>query len=261
MSQEQPRRPEAEQESVKYGDIFQVSGELASKPVAPRDAATAQAAESIILGQVQKGGPAAVMQSAADVNVSRGVLHRDDVTEATRQHGVLISQTDAGGQRIITEAVAGEVVGKYVVAGEEETTGPPLSALSPGAVTIGQALESVVLSAGDKPVDESDAAVVQAVESRASGLDKVVPGGVAAAAQSAAKHNARTMADEKKIKLRDVLGGAISKLPDDRAVTKEDAEAAVAAELRNKLDMTTYPGGVAASLATAARLNQQQQQT
>ncbi|KAL7151420.1 hypothetical protein ABFS83_04G029900 [Erythranthe nasuta] len=256
MSQEQPRRPEP----VKYGDVFQVSGELASKPVAPRDAAAAQAAESIILGQVQKGGPAAVMQSAADVNVSRGVLHRDDVTEATRQHGILISQTDAGGQRIITEAVAGEVVGKYVVAGEEETTGPPLSALSPvAAVTIGQALESVVLSAGDKPVEESDAAAVQAVESRASGLDKVVPGGVAAAAQSAAKHNARTMADEKKIKLRDVLGGAISKLPDDRAVTKEDAEAAVAAELRNKLDMTTYPGGVAASMVTAARLNQQQQ--
>ncbi|KAL7112916.1 hypothetical protein ACP275_04G031100 [Erythranthe tilingii] len=177
MSQEQPKRPETEQEPVKYGDIFQVSGELASKPVAPRDAAAAQAAESIILGQVQKGGPAAVMQSAADVNVSRGVLRRDDVTEATRQHGVLISQTDAGGQRIITEAVAGEVVGKYVVAGEEETTDPPLSALSPAAVTNGQALESVVLSAGDKPVDESDAAAIQAVESRASGVDRVIPGG------------------------------------------------------------------------------------
>ncbi|KAI3449654.1 hypothetical protein Pfo_006319 [Paulownia fortunei] len=261
MSQGQPRRPQAEQEPVKYGDIFQVSGELASKPVAPKDAATAQSAESIVLGQVQKGGPAAVMQSAADVNVRRGVLGRDDATAATRQHGVSITETDVGGQRVITEAVGGEIVGRYVVAGQVERTDPPLSALSPVAVTIGQALESVALSsAGDKPVDESDAAAIQATETRATGLNQIIPGGVASEAQSAAKHNSRTMAEGKKIKLRDVLAGATSKLLDDKAVTKEDAEAAVGAELRNKLEMSTYPGGVAASMVTAARLNQQRQQ-
>ncbi|KAK6141451.1 hypothetical protein DH2020_024811 [Rehmannia glutinosa] len=167
MSQEQPK---SQQDPVKYGDIFQVSGEIASKPVAPKDAATAQAAESIALGQVQKGGPAAVMQSAADVNVRRGVLRRDDVTTATRQHGVSISEEDVGGQRVFTEAVGGEVVGRYVVAEQkEETIDPPLSALNPVVVTIGQALESVALSVGDKP-------------------------------------------------------NATSRLPDDRAVTKEDAE-------------------------------------
>ncbi|KAL0459516.1 UNVERIFIED_CONTAM: Late embryogenesis abundant protein D-34 [Sesamum latifolium] len=260
MSQEQPRRPQADQEAVTYGDIFQVSGELASKPVAPKDAAAAQAAETIVLGQTQKGGPAAVMQSAANMNVRRGVLGPDDVTEATREHGVSISQDDVGGHRVITESVAGEVVGRYAVAGEEEpAAAPPLSALNPISMTIGQALESVALSAGDKAVDESDAAAIQAMESRATGRNQVIPGGVASEAQSAAKHNARTMAEHKKIKLRDVLAGATSKLPDDRAVTKEDADAAVGAEIRNKADMSTHPGGVAASMVAAAGLNQQQQ--
>lgn len=107
MSQGQPRRPL--QEPVKYGDVFQVSGDLSSQPVAPKDAAAAQAAESIAFGRVQKGGPAAVMQSAADVNLSRGVVGRDDVTEAAIEHGVSISETDVGGQHIVTEAVGGEV--------------------------------------------------------------------------------------------------------------------------------------------------------
>ncbi|KAK6141382.1 hypothetical protein DH2020_024873 [Rehmannia glutinosa] len=148
MSQEQPK---SQQDPVKYWDIF----------------------------QVQKGGPAAVMQSAADVNVRRGVLRRDDVTTATRQHGVSISEEDVGGQRVFTEAVGGEVVGRYVVAKQkEETIDPPLSALNPIVVTIGQALESVALYVGDKPVDESDAAAIQALESRATGLNKVIPGGV-----------------------------------------------------------------------------------
>ncbi|PIN09014.1 hypothetical protein CDL12_18407 [Handroanthus impetiginosus] len=260
MSQEQPRRTPADQEPVKYGDIFQVSGEIASKPVAPTDAATAQTAEAIALGQTQKGGPAAVMQSAADVNVRRGVVGPDDVTEATRQHGVSISETDFGGQRVITEAVGGEVVGSLVVAGQEDLPASPLSAINPAAMTIGQALESVALSAaGDKTVDESDAAAIQVMESRATGRDQVIQGSVASEAQSAAKHNARTMDEGKKTKLRDILAGATSKLPDDRAVTKEDAEAAVGAELRNKLEMTTYPRGVAEAMVTAAKLNQQQQ--
>ncbi|GMN48822.1 hypothetical protein TIFTF001_018003 [Ficus carica] len=69
MSQRQPQRPRAdqlpEQEPIKYGDVFDVSSELASKPVALRDAAAMQTAENMVFGQTQRGGPAAVMESAA----------------------------------------------------------------------------------------------------------------------------------------------------------------------------------------------------
>jgi hypothetical protein len=42
---------------VKYGDVFDVSGELAAQPVAPRDAALLQSAEDTVqgLGHTQKG--------------------------------------------------------------------------------------------------------------------------------------------------------------------------------------------------------------
>lgn len=40
-------------------------------------------------------------------------------------------------------------------------------------------------------------------------------------------------------------------------MTKEDADVAVAAEMRNKLDMTMVPGGVAEAMVAAASLNQQ----
>lgn len=41
----------------------------------------------------------------------------------------------------------------------------------------------------------------------------------------------------------------------DKAVTREDAEGVISAEKKNKRDMSTTPGGVAASMAAAARLN------
>ena len=52
------------------------------------------------------------------------------------------------------------------------------------------------------------------------------------------------------------LQDAIEKLPADKRVTREDAEAVIGAEIRNKLDMKTTPGGVAAFLAAAATFNQ-----
>lgn len=52
------------------------------------------------------------------------------------------------------------------------------------------------------------------------------------------------------------MEGAREKLPEDKAVTREDAEGVIGAELRNKPNMRTTPGGVAASLAAAATLNQ-----
>lgn len=111
MSQEQPKRPQAaEQEPVKYGDVFQVSGELASKPIAPEDAAMMQAAETTVLGQVQKGGPAAVMQAAAFRNEMAGIVRHRDVTDMAGEARVTVTETDhPPGTRIITESVAGHV--------------------------------------------------------------------------------------------------------------------------------------------------------
>lgn len=67
MSQEQPRRHE-HQELIKYGDIFNVTGDLVSKVIPPVDANMMQTAEIMVFGQTQKGGPAATMQSAASRN-------------------------------------------------------------------------------------------------------------------------------------------------------------------------------------------------
>jgi len=39
-------------------------------------------------------------------------------------------------------------------------------------------------------------------------------------------------------------------------VTRQDAEGVVSAELRNNPNLSTHPGGVAASITAAARLNE-----
>lgn len=49
-------------------------------------------------------------------------------------------------------------------------------------------------------------------------------------------------------------------LPADKPATRQDAEGVVGAELRNKQDMSTTPGGVAASVTVAARMNERSQQ-
>lgn len=108
MSQQQPQRPQ-EEEPIKYGDVFDVSGQLSSQPIAPNDASAMQAAENMILGKTQKGGPASVMQSAAAVNLQHGVIGRDEGTPIAREQGVTISEAQIAGSRIITEAVGGEV--------------------------------------------------------------------------------------------------------------------------------------------------------
>lgn len=112
MSQEQPRRPQAveQQEPIKYGDVFQVSGELASQPIAPKDAAMMQAAETTVLRQTQKRGPAAAMQAAATVNERAGFVGHRDATDAAKLEGVTVEETDISGTRIITESVAGQVI-------------------------------------------------------------------------------------------------------------------------------------------------------
>lgn len=72
-------------------------------------------------------------------------------------------------------------------------------------ITIGDALEASAQTAGDKPVDHSDAAAIQAAECRATGFNIKTPGGIAATAQSAAAYNDGLIGDKGKIKLKDVL--------------------------------------------------------
>lgn len=208
MSQEQPQRPQAEQfhqqEPIKYGDVFNVSGELASQPIMPRDAALMQATENQALGQTQKGGPAAVMQSAAAVNSAVGLVGREDISHVARNQGVSVSETKVGGNRVITESVGSQVVGQFVEPDVPMNT--PGSVLDPNAITIGEALEASALTrAGDKPLDQSDAAAIQAAEMRATGRNDTPPGGLGAAAQSAATRNSRTMNDLQKTTFADVL--------------------------------------------------------
>ena len=70
-------------------------------------------------------------------------------------------------------------------------------------ITIGDALEITALTAGNKPIEQSDAAAIRAAEIRASGFTQIA--GVAAAAQLAADMNSRTEDDEDKTKLGDIL--------------------------------------------------------
>lgn len=112
MSQEQPRRgAEDEQEPIKYGEVFvNVKGsELGSKPITPRDAAIMQSAEAQVQGATQKGGPAALMESAAAINERAGLVSHDAVTNLARNEGVTISATNEGRGRVITETLGGQV--------------------------------------------------------------------------------------------------------------------------------------------------------
>ncbi|CAN8255684.1 unnamed protein product [Cochlearia groenlandica] len=155
------------------------------------------------------------------------------------------------------KAIATEASGEQAAEGDSNpknvVANPPVSK---GSITIGEALEAAVLTAGDKPVEWSDAAAIQAAEVRATGRTNIMPGGVAASAQSAATLNARSTSSDDKTTLADVLTGAKSKLPSDKPATRKDAEGVTGAEMRNDPHLTTFPTGVAASVAAAARINQ-----
>ncbi|KAK4257950.1 hypothetical protein QN277_007472 [Acacia crassicarpa] len=261
MSQEQPRRPQGDsssfQDPIKYGDVFIVTGDLAQKPVAPQDAAMMQSAETRVIGRTQPGGVAATMQSASSINEQAGFVGHRDVSDITVDRGVTVMETQVAGRRIVTEAVGGQVVGQYV----QPTSNQPAQAVAGGGgdtekLTIGEALEATVHTVGDKPVEQSDAAAIQAAEMRATGRNEITPGGLAATAQSAAAYNAGCDKDEDKIKMSDIMSGATARLTADKPATKQDAEGVVSAEMRNNPNVTTTPGGVAASVSAAARLNE-----
>lgn len=254
MSQRQQQRP---QEPIKYGDVFSVEGELAEKPVAPRDAALMQTAENTLMGQIQRGGAASMMQSAAMRNERAGFVGHSDVNDVANYQGVSVTETEMPGRRIITEAIGGQIVRDFDQRAPLVQSPPPVFQQVDAGITIGEALEATALSCGLKPVEWSDAAAIQAAEVRATGRTTITPGGVAAAAQSAATINARMTKDEDKTKLSDILADATSKLPADKPATRRDAEGVTGAEMRNDPLLTTHPAGVAASVAAAARLNQQ----
>ncbi|CAL0320441.1 unnamed protein product [Lupinus luteus] len=247
MSQQHQMRP---QDPIKYGDVFNVSGDLAHRPIAPQHAKKMQTAETHILGKTVPGGVAATMQSAATINERDGLLGNRDVTY---NPGVTATQTHLPGRRIITESVGGQVVGQYVEAEarreEDEAS---------NKITIGEAVEGTANTVGEKAVEESDAAAIQAAEVRASRNHAIKAAGVGASAESAAAHNSECKDEEEKIKMRDIVSDAKSKLGGEKVATVEDAVRVTAAEVRNTNNpsATVTPGGLSASLAAAATLNQ-----
>ncbi|CAL5011912.1 unnamed protein product [Urochloa decumbens] len=134
MAQPQPRRGDhglqqggkapaaAPQEPIKYGDAFKVKGELAGQPIAPRDAAAMRSAEDSVPGvqvpQESGGGfsAAAFMETAAQYNEAVGAVRPGQASDAAAKHGINLTQDAVPGGKIVTEFVAGQVVGQYAVA-------------------------------------------------------------------------------------------------------------------------------------------------
>ncbi|GAB4841598.1 hypothetical protein Ancab_022312 [Ancistrocladus abbreviatus] len=253
--QRQARRPTEEgQEHIKYGDVFSVSGELAEKPIAPEDAASLQSAEKKAFGDSTKGGAAEVMKWASRVNVQAGLVTPDDV--ATNE-GVEVVESEEADTRTVTDVVGDLIVTEYVEPKElEETT--KASTPSPVSITVGEALVATALMAGDRPITVSDAAAIREAEMTIMAADESPPPvGLGSEAQLAAAWNVWTTRQERKTTLGDVLGDAAARLTGyDRPATLEDGERVLEAELINSPKLTTTQGGVAESVATAARFNQ-----
>ncbi|KAE8675081.1 Late embryoproteinsis abundant protein D-34 [Hibiscus syriacus] len=126
-------------------------------------------------------------------------------------------------------------------------------AVDSSGISIGEALEAAAISVGDKPVDRGDVAAIRAAEARAAGSSVA---GLGSKAQAAVNFNDREAYDYNKITISDVLSDATAKLPRDKAVTSEDADGVRGAEVSDKPESMPTPGGVADTLATAARVNQ-----
>ncbi|KAL8143825.1 hypothetical protein V2J09_016857 [Rumex salicifolius] len=245
----------AEYEPIKYADVFNVAGELASKPISPRDAAAMRSAERHSLGETIRGGAAEIMQSAAKVNVQTGLVEPD---ETHSDQAIRVIKTDIDDTRIAVTEFAGDQVVEFA-ASRLELNSPPRDEEG-DQVTVGEALEAAALSAGDKPVSLSDAAAIHAAETRVTGSKEWAPGGVSDEARVAADCNFLETGDEHKATLGDILADAKSKLSEDKAVTRTDAEAVMWAELRSNEGIHVRPGGVGESVAAAARLNMKMEQ-
>uniref|UniRef100_A0A0D3GG90 SMP domain-containing protein n=1 Tax=Oryza barthii TaxID=65489 RepID=A0A0D3GG90_9ORYZ len=267
MAQPQPQRMEdqlqsqahgqgqGQTEAIKYGHVFAVTGELAGQPIAPRDAAAMRSAEESVPGvpvpQDIGGGYSAgvAMETAAAYNQAVGAVRPGQASDAATNQGIAVTQTSVPGGRIITEFVAGQVVGQYSVADqavEQDAT----------KITVGEALEATALAAGERPVDRTDVEAIRAAEMAAQGSDVTMPGGLADQAQAAARSNADADRDDDKITVGDVLTDATAKLAGDKVAGAEDAAKVVQAETYSDAAARTRAGGVGAAVSTAARLNQ-----
>lgn len=236
MAQDQQRRGEGG--AIKYGDVFEMSGEMAEQPISPRDAKAMRSAETRAFGKTIKGGPASIMLKAAAKNVEAGLVGPDDAL--TSDHGLVEGNPWHESQpshELMESAISVEGMGSGA-----------------GRVTIGEALEAAAEAIGDKPIDLSDASAIQAAEMIATGTSAGLGSGLGAEAQAAATVNAQLMYDEDKTKVSNILEEATNMLTDDKVATKQDAERVKAAELRAK--QSTTPGGVAEAVETAARINQ-----
>ncbi|XP_047073869.1 late embryogenesis abundant protein 31-like [Lolium rigidum] len=258
--QEQP-------EAIQYGHVFAVTGDLAVQAIAPRDAEAMRSAEDSVPGvpvpQASGGGfsAAVAMETAAAYNQAVGAVHPGQASAAATMKGITVTQTAVPGGRVVTEFVAGQVVGQYSVADqammEQAQRQQQVVEEDTSKVTIGEAMEAAALSAGERPVEEADAAAIRAAETQAQGEDGVLPGGLADQAWAAASANAWAERDEDKITIGDVLTDATTKLADDKPAEHADAARVVQAETYSDAGARTKAGGVGAAMTTAARLNQE----
>lgn len=257
--QEQP-------EPIQYGHVFAVTGDLAVQAIAPRDAEAMRTAEESVQGvqapQASGGGfsAAVAMETAAAYNQAVGAVRPGQASDEATKQGITVTQTAVPGGRIVTEFVAGQVVGQYSVADQammQQQQQQQVVEEDSSKVTIGEAMEAAALSAGDRPLEETDAAAIRAAETQAQGADKVMPGGLADQAWAAASANAWAERDEDKITVGDVPSDATTKLADDKPAAREDAARVVQAETYSDAGARTKAGGVGAAVTTAARLNQE----
>ncbi|KAF0921825.1 hypothetical protein E2562_020118 [Oryza meyeriana var. granulata] len=242
-------------EAIKYGHVFAVTGELAGQPIAPRDAAAMRSAEDSVPGvtvpqEIGGGFSAGVaMETAAAYNQAVGAVRPGQASDAATNQGINVTQTAVPGGRIITEFVAGQVVGQYSVADqpvEQDAT----------KITVGEALEATALAAGERPVDRTDVEAICAAEMTAQESDVTMPGGLADQAQAAARANAAVDRDDDKVTVGDVLTDATAKLAGDKVAGMDDASMVVQAETYSDAAARTRASGVGAAVTTAARLNQ-----
>nr|AWJ68138.1 late embryogenesis abundant [Cleistogenes songorica] len=246
-----------DQAAIRYGHVFAVTGDLAGQPISPRDAAAMRSAEDSVPGvqvpEAVAGGfsAATAMETAAAYNQAVGAVAPGQASDAAAVHGITVTQTAVPGGRVVTEFVAGQVVGQYSVADPP----PPVEA-DATKITIGEALEATARTGGGRPIDSVDAEAIRAAEMSALGADIAMPGGLGDQAQAAARSNTQATRDVDKVKIGDVLSEATAKLAGDKAAGTEDATRVVQAEKFNDAGARPRAGGVGAAVATAARLNE-----
>ncbi|KAE8681720.1 hypothetical protein F3Y22_tig00111310pilonHSYRG00064 [Hibiscus syriacus] len=182
-----------------------------------------QSAENTVLGHTTKKGPAAAMQSASTGNERASLVSHN---QGGHQGVSVIKSNKDDGEVLVTESIGGQVVAEYRQPDVSAVTTTPATLIDPAAEMI------------------------------ATGSSEILPGGIASEAQSAAIRNSQINRSEDRATLSDILADASAILPKDKVVTREDAEKVVAAEVRNKAEMQTTPGGVGDAMAIAARRNQ-----